>query len=135
MFSLPLKKYPLVIVIWLITMQMLAPFMHAHPSGVGAVTGAGLHVHISDDYDLDTVSNSFESHSIDNEVIHQHIVAVASGFAEKLKLDLTGVVLCVLIVLALSMLVLHRHYQPLASPYIKPHPNRSRSPRAPPALN
>lgn len=132
------KNRSFFIVVWLIAMQLVAPFMHGHPSGIGAVTGAGIHMHMSDDMDIDAISTSGSKDTqptMHAAVIHQHIVAVASGIAEKLKLDLNATALLLVIAWAIFNLLHAKHYPPLASPRIKRHPNRTRSPRAPPTLN
>lgn len=131
------KNGSIAIVTWLIAMLVIAPFTHAHPNGFGATTGAGLHLHLSDDIDIDTFSATGSQDTqptIHAEVIHQHIVAVASGIMKKLKLDpITTLVLLVVAWVMFSRLQT-KHYLPLASRHFKRHHSRTRSPRAPPAL-
>ncbi|MGZ8962001.1 MAG: hypothetical protein ACXW1P_11245 [Methylophilaceae bacterium] len=124
------KNRSMLIVIWLIAMQLVAPFIHGHPSGIGAVTGVGIHLHVVDD--LDVPKHAPEQPVIQTEVIHQHIVAVASGIAEKLKVNLITAALLLTIVWAFFNTLASRYYSPLASPFVKPPINRTRPSRAPP---
>lgn len=127
------KNRSMLIVMWLIAMQLVAPFLHGHPSGIGAVTGAGIHVHVVDDFDVP--KHASEQPVIHSEVIHQHIVAVASGLAEKLKINLLTAALLLTIIWVFFNSLASRYYAPLASPFVKPPINRTRPSRAPPALN
>lgn len=125
------KRHATLFVVWLIAMQLLTPFIHAHANGVGAATGA-IHIHMDDLVSADDVSSTPSIHS---EVMPQHVIGVASGVAEKLKLAFLVPALLLVIAWHLFISISFRLYPPLASPVLKSLPNRPQSPRAPPHLN
>ena len=74
--------------IWLVMLQVLSPFVHAHiDTGNHASQIHGLHLHSTNVNVLDQASNHGEHNLVENDnALEMHIVVVEKGLNQKLEL-------------------------------------------------
>lgn len=118
-------------IFWLVALQLLSPFLHAHIFGVGAVNSTpGVHIHL-DEFDAATGQN-FNEATIHNQTVNEHAIGMITGVSEKSNFDFLPPVIVCFIFLALYLPYRPRFYQSNESvvPYQPTY--LPSSPRAPP---
>ena len=123
------KLHIKVFVFWLVALQLISPFLHAHLFGLGTVSNAGIHMHIDE---LEAASSNFKTATIHKQTIPEHSVGMITGFAEKLQFKALLPILLLIISLDLFLATRRRFYNPSKSPFIKPPPQDLHAARAPP---
>ena len=126
------KRHIQFFIFWLVAMQLILPFLHAHAFGIGAVNKApGIHIHL--DEIESAAKQDFQTATIHNEVLSEQSIGVFTGVAEKFEFKFLAPLLFILASLSLYLLHLRRYYTPSSAPIVKPHFKRTSPPRAPPS--
>lgn len=126
------KRHIQFFIFWLVALQLISPFLHAHPFGIGAVDKTpGIHIHL-DEIESAT-KQDFQTATIHNEVLSEQSVGVFTGVAEKLEFKLLLPFLFVLSSLSLYLVYVRRFYAPSSAPSGKAHFKRTSPTRAPPS--
>jgi hypothetical protein len=126
------KRHIQFFIFWLVALQLILPFLHAHAFGIGAVTNTpGIHIHL-DEIESAT-KQDFQTATIHNEVLSEQSVGVFTGVTEKFEFKLLLPLLFALASLSLYLAYLKRFYTPSSAPIVKPHFKRTAPPRAPPS--
>ena len=126
------KRHIQFFIFWLVALQLISPFLHAHAFGIGAVSNApGIHIHL--DEIESAAKQDFQTATIHNEVLSEQSIGVFTGVAEKFAFKFITPLLFVLASLSLYLVYLRRFYAPSSAPILKPHFKRTSPPRAPPS--
>jgi hypothetical protein len=134
MFSFKINLSIVLLAIWLVILQVLSPFVHAHiDTGDHSDQLSGLHLHAADVNVLDQVFNHGEHHwSESDSALDTHIVVVEKGLNQKLGLsDIVMVLIVAFVFYALQSVQSRLRPQQqcnLRSTCLRGHIN----PRAPP---
>jgi len=126
------KRYIQFFIFWLVALQLLAPFLHAHAYGIGAVDKTpGIHFHLDE---IETAAKQdFQTATIHNEVLSEQSVGVLTGVAERFEFKFLIPIMFVLASVSLFLAYVRRFYSPSSAPTIKPYFKRTSPPRAPPS--
>ena len=121
-------------IFWLVALQLISPFLHAHAFGVGAVNSApGIHLHLDE---IDSITSSdYQKPSIHNEVLSEHVIGMLTGVSEKSEFNFLLPFLFVLASLSLYLAYVRRFYAPSCAPIVKPNFKGNFPPRAPPSIH
>lgn len=126
------KRHIQFFIFWLVALQLISPFLHAHAFGIGAVNNTpGIHIHL--DEIESAAKQDFQTATIHNEVLSEQSIGVFTGVAEKFTFKFIAPLLFVLASLSLYLVYLRRFYAPSSAPIVKPHFKRTSPPRAPPS--
>ena len=126
------KRHIQFFIFWLVALQLISPFLHAHPFGIGAVDKTpGIHIHL-DEIESAT-KQEFQTATIHNEVLSEQSVGVFTGVAERFEFKFLIPIMFVLASLSLYLAYVRRFYSPSSAPTIKPYFKRTSPPRAPPS--
>jgi len=120
------------IVLWLVCLQILAPFVHAHLETDGIEHASVMHLHTA-------ASPAHHAHDTNPVLENPHglhqIVSIAEGIPKKIELpdwlDQLPALFVVLFAPLLTVFVISFQYQPKFPP---PFRNRSFQPQAPPCF-
>jgi hypothetical protein len=117
---------------WLVAMQLISPFLHAHAFGIGAVNDSpGIHIHLDE---IESASKQdFQTPTIHNDVPSEQSVGMLTGLAEKFECKLLLPLFFVLAALGLYLVYIRRFYAPSSAPPVIAHFNSTAPPRAPPS--
>ena len=126
------KRHIQFFIFWLVALQLISPFLHAHAFGIGAVEKTpGIHIHLDE---IESAAHpDFQHPTIHNEVLSEHSIGVFTGVAEKLEFKFLLPILFSLASLSLYLVYVRRFYLPASAPILKTHFNRTSTPRAPPS--
>jgi hypothetical protein len=126
------KRHIKFFIFWLVALQLISPFLHAHAFGIGAVDNApGIHIHL--DEIESAAKQDFQTATIHNEVLSEQSVGVLTGVNEKFEFESLIPFLFVLSALSLYLVYVRRFYAPSSAPVVKPHFKTTSPPRAPPS--
>ncbi|CEN55476.1 exported protein of unknown function [Candidatus Methylopumilus turicensis] len=126
------KRHIQFFIFWLVALQLISPFLHAHVFGIGAVENTpGIHIHL--DEIESAAKQDFQTATIHNEVLSEQSVGVLTGVNEKFEFESLIPFLFVLSALSLYLVYVRRFYAPSSAPVVKPHFKRTSPPRAPPS--
>ena len=119
-------------IFWLVAMQLISPFLHAHAFGVGAVHGGpGVHIHL-DEIDS-AASQNFDKATIHAQALPEHSIGMTTGVSEKFEFDFVLPAMFGFISLALYLAYVRRFYPPNEARFKQHQSYPPASPRAPPA--
>jgi len=131
------KRHIQFFIFWLVALQLISPFLHAHPFGIRAFDNTpGIHFHLDE---IESVAKQdFHTATIHNERLYEQSVGVLTGVTEKFEFKFLAPLLFVLASISLYMVYLRRFYAPSSAPVLfrtsfKPHFKRTSPPRAPPS--
>lgn len=118
-------------IFWLVAMQLISPFLHAHAFGVGAVhSGPGVHIHLDE---IDSATNQdFDQATIHQQTLPEHSIGMTTGVSEKFEFKFVLPAIVSFISLALYLAYVRRFYQPSDAPLAQTHYYPPSPPRAPP---
>ena len=119
-------------IFWLVAMQFISPFLHAHAFGIGAVHGGpGVHIHLDE---IDSASSaSFDKATIHNEALPERSISMTSGVSEKFDFEFLLPTMIAFISLGLYLAYVRRFYHPKDAPLAKHQSYSPSPPRAPPS--
>ena len=125
------KRHIQFFIFWLVALQLISPFLHAHAFGIGAVDKTpGIHIHLDE---IDSAANSnFQKPTLHNAVLSEHSIGMLTGVSEKFEFKFFAI-LFTLASLSLYLPYAGRFYRSTASPATRPHFHRTSPPRAPPS--
>ena len=127
------KRHIQFFIFWLVALQLISPFLHAHAFGIDAVDKTpGIHIHL--DEIESTAKQDFQIATIHNEVLSEQSVGVLTGLNERFEFESFIPFLFVLSALSLYLVYVRRFYAPSSAPIVKPHFKRTSPSRAPPSL-
>ena len=118
-------------IFWLVAMQLISPFLHAHAFGIGAVHGGpGVHIHLDE---IDSASDqNFNEATIHNQALPEHSIGMTTGVSEKFEFEFLLPAVIGFISLALYLAYGRRFYPPNDAPLAHHNHYPSAAPRAPP---
>jgi hypothetical protein len=118
-------------IFWLVAMQLISPFLHAHAFGVGAVHGGpGIHIHL-DEFDS-AANQDFDKATIHEQAIPEHSISMTTGVSEKFEFEFLLPAVIGFISFALYLTNSRRFYPPYDAPFAYNNHYPASAPRAPP---
>lgn len=119
-------------IFWLVAMQLISPFLHAHAFGVGTVHGGpGVHIHLDE---IDSAANQdFDQATIHEQALPEHSIGMTTGVSEKFEFEFLLPAVIGFISLALYLAYVRRFYLPNDAPFAHNNHYPPSAPRAPPA--
>jgi len=119
-------------IFWLVALQLISPFLHAHAFGIGAVDKTpGIHIHL--DEIESAAKQNFQTATIHNELLSEQSVGVLTGVNEKFEFKFLVPLSFVLALLSLYLVYVKRFYAPASAPIVKLYFKIPSPPRAPPS--
>lgn len=132
MVNLNKKRHIQFFIFWLVALQLISPFLHAHAFGIGAVDKTpGIHIHL--DEIESAAKQDFQTATIHNEVLSEQTVGVLTGVSEKFAFKFLAPLLFLLALLSLYLVYVRRFYTPASAPIVKRYFKLTSPPRAPPS--
>jgi hypothetical protein len=127
--NLKKKRHIQFFIFWLVAMQLISPFLHAHAFGVGAVhSSPGVHIHLDE---IDSApSENFDKATVHNEALPEHSISMTTGVSEKSDFEFLAPAFVTFISLTLYLAYVRRFYPPKEAPLAEYQTHSP--PRAPP---
>ena len=126
------RTYIQFFIFWLVAMQLISPFLHAHAFGVGAVHGGpGVHIHL-DEIEM-AASPTSNKPAIHNEVLPEHSISMTTGVSEKFEFEGLLPFIFTVISFALYLAYAQRCYAQKTAPILDFQSHPPSPPRAPPS--
>jgi hypothetical protein len=126
------KRHIQFFIFWLVALQLISPFLHAHAFGIGAVDKTpGIHIHL--DEIESAAKQDFQTATIHNEVLSEQTVGVLTGVNEKFEFKFLVPLSFVLALLSLYLVYVKRFYPPASAPTVKLYFKIPSPPHAPPS--
>lgn len=132
MVNLNKKRHIHFFIFWLVALQLISPFLHAHAFGIGAVDKTpGIHIHL--DEIESAAKQNFQTATIHNELLSEQSVGVLTGVNEKFEFKFLVPLSFVLALLSLYLVYVKRFYAPASAPNVKLYFKIPSPPHAPPS--
>jgi hypothetical protein len=126
------KRHIQFFIFWLVALQLISPFLHAHAFGIDAFDNTpGIHIHLDE---IESATKQvFQTATMHNEVLSENSFGALTGVNEKFEFKSLLPILFLLASLGLYLANPKRFYPPSLAPIVKSYFSLTSQPRAPPS--